>query len=291
MKNLILLNIRLMSRRKSFLFIMTLMLLLAVGIPIFYLKKYWGEYRYSLPSAESLFLINVDSEWWGYISMLIPFMWIMPYGFTFLYECKSGVSVYLKTRDTTKTYFYSQMITCFLGSAMVFLIPTLLNIILTAGIFEVNGNDYVMGYQRYDSNWCNRIMGTNFYKNTLFHGAMFKSLYINHPVVSSALKCIWSSLEMGVLGVFAYSVSLIIKKGSIWLMLFVYLFNQLFRILNNVWLEYEFFGIYINWKISDYMAGGHPGYGLCYPCQILLLVALIMVSLKIVKKKIQGDQI
>lgn len=95
---------------------------------------------------------------------------------------------------------------------------------------------------------------------------------------------------MGVFGVFAYSVSLLIKKGSIWLMLFVYLFNQLFRVLSNVWLEYEFFGVYINWNIPDYMAGGYPGYGLCYLGQILLLIVMIMVSLKIIKNKIQGDQ-
>lgn len=291
MKNLIRLNIRLMLKRKSFVFIMTLMLLLAVGIPIFFLVKYRGEYRYSLPSAETLFLINADSEWWGYISMLIPFMWVMPYGFSYLYEYKAGVSIYLKTRDTIKTYYYSQMFACFLGSAMVFLIPTFLNIILTAGIFEINGNDYVMGYQRYDTNWCNSIMGTNFYKNTLFHGALFKSLYINHPFIFSVLKCVWSSVEMGVFGVFVYSVSLIIKKGSVWLLMFVYVFNQLFRALNNSWLELEFFGIYMNWNISDYLAGGYPGYGLYYPCQILLLIVMIVVSFKIVKKEIQGEQI
>ena len=51
--------------------------------------------------------------------------------------------------------------------------------------------------------------------------------------------------------------------------------------ISNVWLEYEFFGVYINWNIPDYMAGGYPGYGLCYLGQILLLIVMIMVSLMI----------
>jgi hypothetical protein len=106
------------------------MMLIGVLMPFYYAAKYWGAYQYELPSADTLYMANGAGLCWNFIQLIFPFFIVLPYSLSFINENKIGVNFYVQTRGDRKTYYYSQMITCFLGTMLVFLIPLCLNILL-----------------------------------------------------------------------------------------------------------------------------------------------------------------
>ncbi len=283
-------NLIIMSQKKTFRFVFFGMVILCVSLPLFQLMKHWGEYEYALPSADVLFVANGESEWWSYLSFLFPFLIILPYGFSFMDEHKNGVILYVLTRGERRTYYYAQMATCFIGTAITILIPFLLNILMNGILFPMTGNDAVMGYQKYDVNWCMRIMGQGFYKNTLSEGAILKHLAIDLPQVRNILISLWTAIVSGVISCFFYGVSLLVKRGSIWILIISYLFFQFFVMLDNLWEEAEFFGMYVNLDLLDYLSGGYPEYGLIYPLYLLILLVLLALTCGMIQHRVRNDE-
>lgn len=279
-----------MTQKKTFRFVLFGMVVLCVGLPLFQLIKHWGEYEYALPSADLLFVANGDSEWWSYLSFLFPFLIILPYGFSFMDEHKNGVILYVQTRGNRQTYYYAQMITCFIGTAMVIFIPFVLNILLNGILFPMTGNDVVMGYQKYDVNWCMGIMGQGFYKNAISGGALLKHLAIDQPQLRNIIISLWAAIVSGVISCFFYGISLLVKRGSIWILMISYLFFQFFVMLDNLWEEAEFLGVYVNLNLLDYLSGGYPEYGLFYPLYLFILFLLLGLTCGMIQFRVRNDE-
>ena len=281
-------DIKIMFRKRTFQFAFIGMLCLAIGVPVFNLIKYWGEYEYALPSAHTLYIANGDGNVWSYLSLIIPFFISLPFCFSFLDEYKSGVILYVQTRGERKSYYYAQIITCFLGTAMVILIPFLLNILLNGIIFPVNGNDFVSTHNVYDRTWANSVMGYGFWKKTLSNGMIFKHIAIDYPQLYNVIFAFWAAFAMGVLSMFVYAISLLVKKQAIWLLIINYLFFQVFTVFNRIMEDLSF--VYINLELTDYLANGQFNIGLVYLFYLLFLLLLMFVSHRIIKHKINLDE-
>lgn len=283
-------NFIIMTQKKTFRFVLFGMVVLCVGLPLFQLIKHWGEYEYALPSADLLFVANGDSEWWSYLSFLFPFLIILPYGFSFMDEHKNGVILYVQTRGDRQRYYYAQMITCFIGTAMVIFIPFVLNILLNGILFPITGNDAVMGYQKYDVSWCMGIMGQGFYKNTISGGALLKHLAIDQPQLRNIIISLWAAVVSGVISCFFYGISLLVKRGSIWILMISYLFFQFFVMLDNLWEEAEFLRVYVNLNLLDYLSGGYPEHGLFYPLYLFILFLLLGLTCGMIQFRVRNDE-
>lgn len=280
-----------MIRQKTFWFVFGLMLVLSIAIPVRYVIRFFGEYRYILPSADTLYIGNSGGNWWDYIALIFPFLVVLPYSLSFLNENKSGVVLYVQARGNRKTYYYSQLITCFIGTALVFLVPFLLNILLNAILFPVNGNDYISTYNAYDSNWTDTIMGKGFYRATLFHGYLFKKIAIMHPQLYNVLYAFGIAIASGVMGMFTYAVSILLQKNTISLLIANYLFFSIFIVLDRVLEEGNIFPVYINTNLTDYLSNGHFNHGLVYPIYLLFLLFEVVCSVLIIKSRLKKDEV
>ena len=108
--------------------------------------------------------------------MLIPFLIVLPYGFSYISETRTGVKNYVQVRGSRKNYYYSQLCVCFLSVFLVFFVPLMINIGLNGVFFPVNGNNYVAGTHAGIFNWSADITGSNFDKEVLHHGMILKEI-------------------------------------------------------------------------------------------------------------------
>ena len=199
--------------------------------------------------------------------------------------------MYVQTRCDRRTYYYSQLLTCFIGTALIFLIPFVLNVLLNAILFPVNGNDYISTYNAYDSNWENTIMGRGYYRETLFNGYIFKKIAVCNPQLYNILFAVWLSVVSGIMGGFTYAVSLILRKNAITLFITNYLFFSIFSIIDRILEEGDFFNIYINTNLTDYLSNGHFNHGLAYPLYIIFIFCELVGSILIIKHQLKKDEV
>lgn len=281
-------DLKLMWKRKSFQFVFFGMLFLGIGLSLFYVIQYWGSYMYELPSADTLYIANGRSDSWMYLEQLFPFLIVLPFGFVYLDEKKSGVSLYIQTRGERKAYYYSQLIACFIGTTMVILIPFLINILLNGILFPINGNDYISSYNAYDYNWCSQIVGDGFRSNTIFHGFILKSIAVDHPQLYNVIYAFIAGISSGIMGMFVYAISLLVQKNRIWVLIINYLFFTVFAVLDRV-ME-EVLPVYINTNLTTYLANGHFGHGCVYPLYAVFLLAEVVASIFIVKRQSEKDE-
>lgn len=283
-------NLNLMTKQKTFQFVFALMLLISIAFPIYYVVSYWGVYDYALPSADTLYIGNSAGICWQYFYLIVPFLIVLPYGFSFMNENKSGVLLYVQTRGERKDYYYGQLIACFIGTTFVFLIPFLLNVLLNALLFPVNGSDYISTNNFYDYNWVSSVMGTNFFKETLVEGFIFKSIAINHPQFYNVIYAVWSGFALGIMGMFVYSVSIIFQKNTLSLFIGNYLFFMIFMVLDRI-LENSSFPFYINTNLASYLSNGHFNNGQVYPLYLLFLLCEAVISVSIIKYRLRKDEL
>uniref|UniRef100_UPI004056F090 hypothetical protein n=1 Tax=Agathobacter sp. TaxID=2021311 RepID=UPI004056F090 len=280
----------LMMKQKTFQFVFILMLLISITVPIYHVVAYWGFYQYALPSSDTLYIGNNAGACWEYLALLFPFMIVLPYGLSFMNESKSGVILYVQTRGERKYYYYGQLIACFAGTAIVFLLPFLLNILLNLLLFPINGNDYVSTYNAYDINWVNTIMGRGFFKETLFDGYVFKQIAIDHPQLYNVMYAIGTSFAAGIMGMFIYAVSIIFQKNALSLLIANYLFFMIFTVLDRIFEEGNL-GLYINTNLTDYLSNGHFNQGRVYPLYLLFLLCEVVGSVSIIKHRLRKDEL
>lgn len=283
-------NLHIMQKSKSFRFVMGFMLALCIALPVFYAVSYWGEYTYALPSADTLYIANSDGLCWDFLSWLFPFLLVLPYGFSYINEAEYGINLYLQSRENRRAYYYGQMLACFVGTALVILIPFLLNIALNAILFPVNGNDYISSYQAYDWNWTATVMGESFFRDTIFYGYIFKSLAINHPLFYNLLYAVFAGVSSGIMGMFVYAISILVRKNRILVLILYFLFFQVFTVFDRLMEDIEIIPVYINLRITSYLSYGHLSYGEVYPLFLLFLLAETIASFRIVKQQIKRDE-
>lgn len=277
-------NWNLMWKRKSFLFVFWGLMAISVFLPFYYLFTNWGVCTHLLPSADSLYIGNGDSDIWIYISELYPFLIILPFGFSYMDEKKSGVDIYIQTRGEKKKYYYGQLITCFLGTAFVFGVPFMVNVILNGMMFPVTGNSHIATVYAYDYNWASAIVG-NGAENS---GWIFKSFAIAHPQWNNVLYVMIMVIASGIMGMVSYAISLFVRTNRIVVLIINYLFFRALYVLSR------FFGPgddeRMNLNLIEYLCNGYFVSNRNYVIfwiALFIFAVISIVSLQLFLKKIE----
>ncbi|MBD5087893.1 MAG: hypothetical protein HDT30_03605 [Clostridiales bacterium] len=279
-------NLRLMWKRKSFQFVFWGLLLLGIGMPFYYVIKYWGYYEYALPSADSLYIGNGDSMQWNYIMALFPFLITLPFGFSYLDEKKAGVNLYLQTRGNRKGYFYGQLLACFIGSAMVFFVPFLINVMLNGILFPITGNSYIATRYAYDWNWSAAITGAG-----TGNGWFLKSVAIAHPQVYNFIYVCIIGIAAGIMGMLVYAISILVQRNRISVLVINFLLFQVYHVLGNLseeTIKIDKFCVYLDFV--GYMCNGFFQEGRKYSIFFAFLVIEVVVSIIVVRRCCKGNE-
>lgn len=284
-------NFNIMIKKRLFWITFFGMLCLAIGMPIFYVWRYRGCYAYELPSADILYLGNSNGLVWEYICMLFPFLIVLPYGFSYISEVKTGVKNYVQVRGTRRAYYFAQCCVCFFSVFLVFFAPMLLNIILNGAFFPVNGNDPITLAQMGTSNWGSYITGSSFTKTVLHHGMICKQILIDHPQLYNVLFAGIAGMSAGVMGAFIYALSLIVKKNYVYLLVVNFLLFQLFFVANQFCYDGILSPIYVDLKLTDYLANRFIANGKDYRIFGIMMLLEMVVSIGIIIRKTKRDEL
>ena len=203
---------------------------------------------------------------------VFPFLSVLPGGFSFIRDTKSGMRVYFVGREGREKYMISKLISVFLVCFMVFVIPLLGEIILNCIAFPMQAIGDPSNLNLYDEIYIDVVSRY-----------LFCDIFVLMPYIYAVLMSILFSIVAAVLCVFTYAISLCKLKYRIALFLPVYILLhglavlQKFFSLSNVSLNYfNYLTFYDNYPKSEL--------GL-----ILLLCVILIVSVGIVLEETKKD--
>lgn len=284
-------NFNVMTKKRLFWVTLFSMLCIAIGMPLYHVWQYRGCYTYELPSADTLYLGNHNGLIWSYICMLFPFLIVMPYGFSYISEVHAGVKNYVQVRGTRTVYYYAQLCICFFSVFLVFFVPMIINICLNGAFFPVNGNDYITLTHAGTSNWSAYITGSGFTKQVLHHGMILKQIAIEHPQLYNVIFAGIAGVGAGIMGMFIYALSLVLKKNYVYLLVANFLIFQLFIVLNRFSYDGIFSSVYVDLKPTDYLANRIIANGKDYIIFGILMLVEIIVSVVIIRRCTKRDEL
>lgn len=285
-------NMRIMIKKKTFLFSLGIMLLICLTLPFIYFWNYRDYYVYQMPAAYSVFVGNDMGMAWKYIQLIMPFLVIFPYSMSFYDDSMSGVNIYYLTRGDRKKYYFSQMLTCFIGGVIVIGIPFLINILMNTIIFPAEGNDYLTTLNRYYVGWSSSVTGSNVVFKTVSKGIVLKKLYVDYPQIYNIVITILASIIAGVMSIATYTFSLIIRKSRIFIFLFSYIFFQLFAMIDSVLYDrWDEVNAYICTNITSYMSFTQGQIGKVYIGFLGVMILVVLLEIKIVMQRISKDEL
>lgn len=285
-------NLSIMMRKKTFRFAFILMLMLCTALPFMYAVRYRGWSSFVLPAAHTLYVGNAMGLAWKYIQLIFPFLVIFPYSMSFFEESKEGTNLYIQVRSGRCKYYISQLVTCFVGGFVIICIPFILNILLNSVIFPENANDYISTYDKYTDNWNGGITGSTTFFAVLSKGFMMKGVYINHPQLHNLLFAMLSAIVSGVMAMLAYAFSIFIRKGRLFIFFMMYIFFQIFSMADSVLFDkWDEVNAYVCTNITAYLSNGLLQVGRVYWMFYILLVLIILFVIRIVKRRIEADEI
>lgn len=292
MFNYLKVNMRIMIKKKTFLFSLGIMLIICLTLPFIYFWNYRDYYVYQMPAAYSVFVGNDMGMAWKYIQLIMPFLVIFPYSMSFYDDSMSGVNIYYLTRGDRKKYYFSQMLTCFIGGVIVIGIPFLINILMNTIIFPAEGNDYLTTLNRYYVGWSSSVTGSNVVFKTVSKGIVLKKLYVDYPQIYNIAITILASIIAGVMSIATYTFSLIIRKSRIFIFLFSYIFFQLFAMIDSVLYDrWDEVNAYICTNITSYMSFTQGQIGKVYIGFLGVMILVVLLEIKIVMQRISKDEL
>lgn len=285
-------NLNIMMRKKTFRFSFGLVFALCVFLPFLYAFRYKGYCVAQLPAANTLYVGNAMGVAWKYIQLLFPFLVIFPYGMSFYEEARDGTILYIQIRNGRKQYYISQLIVCFIGGFLIIAIPFIINILLNTIIFPADANDYVSTYNKYTDNWIGSITGSSVIFPVWSKGYLLKGMFVNHPQLYNVLFALLSGGVAGIMSMLAYAFSLFVKKGRLFIFFLVYLFFQIFSMIDSVMFNrWDETNTYVCTNITMYISNGLLQVGRVYWIFYIFLLFVVLFVIKIVKRRISEDEI
>lgn len=167
--------------------------------------------------------VNYNANATLLLVQLYPLLVVCPAGFSLVKEYQSGQEVFMAARLGRQVYRLSKLIAAFLATAIVFLIPFFIEIVLNCLSFPLSAEGDFYNRSPYNSDY---IQGVYNY--------FMSGIYLYSPWIYAALGTFFFSMASGVLGAFTVAVSSIIKiKYN------VFLFLPIFLLLNGTILLAE----------------------------------------------------
>lgn len=242
----------------------------------------------NVPDANDAFCMNDYSRWWGTFTYIFTFLVVLPFSTSYLNDLENGTLNIMFTRFEKKQYFTSKMVACFIGNAIIILIPFLVNLLLCNITFPQN-NNFQFG-QFGTRNYYAHLTGTNFSIATKYSSEPFIRIFIFSPILFNAVHILLLSFVSGVFGVFLLAISFMMKKYKYFLFVPIYAIYQIsittdVYALSKAGQDSSF--SYVNYSIINYFSSfGTPGKSPFYILTILgIMIAFSIMSLYIVSRK------
>lgn len=206
MKNSIQHQLSLMFHKKEFSIAFCAVMTFCMAAFILAIVICWGEERFQVLSADSMFLGGGWFPMWPYFQYVFLFLVVVPYSMSYLNDKECEITCYLFTRESRAQYYGSLMAACFIGNFIVIFIPFCINFILCHLAFGRAENTMFAAYETWG--YYKRLMGTNFMFPTLYEKIPLLKLYLFSSGWYHFAYLLLLSFIAGVLGVFLLCLSM-----------------------------------------------------------------------------------
>lgn len=289
MKENILTNMKIMLKRKSFWYVLTFMLIIAIGMYAMNVLKYKGYNIDNAPDACASYYLDYGNAYAPYILFLFPILLVMPYADIHMKDCVNGTNLLYLTRSKRREWYFAQALVVMIGTFIVFLIPSLLNILLNAITFAENGNYVQTGDYQYSYNYFWGLEGNNIMRDVLEKGAKLGSIICNSPQLYNVMYAFLIAGTGAVLAYFAYAISMILGKGKIYIYLLVFVIVQFISLFDVV--AYTYMPVYVCCNFSEYLLSGFRKVGCSYSLFFGMLAVLCIISTILIGAKAKKSEL
>ena len=215
------------------------------------------------------------SDWTisGYFfTNFLPLLVVIPTACSYIADRDTRIKLYMEARCGKRTYWYSKLLSVFIVTFLIFTIPFLIEIIMSAICFNIssNGDPSLFGYYQTIENDANYELA---------------SLYINNKILYAIVMTLIFGIICGILATFNFAVTTIpIFRFRIFTFFPIYILLYVIIFIERV-AKPDFT---INYMLIIRMfASGSRNY-MVYG---IFLVALIIASLSMINIKIRRDEI
>lgn len=159
---------------------------------------YYGADVNNVPQSMFLNFLSMEKEngMVYFFLQLIPFLVVIPGGFSYVDDKISGVGYYFNFRVSKKEYIISKMLATFVVTFLVFEIPQLLEILLNMIAFPFKLSGSPSGMSIFEPAYISQVKEYWLYK-----------IMVKNPYVYAVLMTLKMSLFAGVMSLFALAVS------------------------------------------------------------------------------------
>lgn len=207
MKQMLILEFKNCINRKEFKFIFSFLMFMAIGAFLFTASSFYGFQLSFVRSAyESSMIQGIYSQFiLSAEIILLPLLASIIYSDSFYADSKSGVYKSILARTDKKTYLIAKAIVIFAVTFLVFLIPLLINQLLSFTAFPLVGFDNNYSLPSYD-------IGIQNYSG---QGWLFEVLRLQSPFLFNVVGMLKISLFAALFALLTYSVYFVYKKGKL----------------------------------------------------------------------------
>lgn len=237
----------LLIHKKSFKIALICNILFNAVSYLYQVFKVIGKYEIEVISASYACSISEGNPFWTYYQILFPFIVVIPFAFSYFEDKALNLIYYIETRVEKKKYLIAKVITSFIGSFIVVIIPFLLNILLNEITFPHNGNTF--GSNIHSIEITKDLVGENVIAATIQKGLIGLRFFLMYPQLYNIILIFLLAIIAGVMGAYCFCWSYFVEKHKILLFLPVYIYCYIGSIFTRMSEEV---GIAINFTLLDY---------------------------------------
>ncbi len=214
-------QLKLMVNKKEFHFGVLINLGYVLITYLYCAFRAWGKDISTIPAPHAVFALQDLSPFYDIYINIVPFLVVFPFAMSYVNDCNNRIIPLFQVRMGVRKYYISKAVACFVGGFVAFFVPLMINIFLNNVTFPDSGITFAG--DMYDLNYNSRITGANIIVDTAWAGMWFPRLFMRHPEGYNILYAVFFSSAMGIFSIFVYSISFIIKKQKLLLLLPLYL--------------------------------------------------------------------
>ncbi len=278
-----------MLNKKGFKIAFSVMMLIAVAIPIIYMyiSIVKNDDICNVTGAQYAFYFDRNSVLSNCIVYMIPIISALPFSFSYIEDRKLGCDVVFINKMGSKKYYISKSVVCFLGAFIVFLLPSIVNIVFSYAFFPDSKQD-MHGVSLANLLFTDYLIND---KNILI-GSQFNMLdtYINHPIIYNIYLSVIGAALAGVCSVVTFACTLFISK-------YYYISilpSMLFFLIGIKYYQFYQSGIvdtyFFNFNLADYLVADSTR-GKNYFLFWLMLIMILCISYFFIIKKSRREQL
>lgn len=271
------------------LFYLTLIIGMSASIISFiYSIIYGGKHDFMFMSGEFWSLATGGTSQWEFYSPIMLILIYLPVAASYRHDYEYGVLPAILMRSERKDYIKAKYKMTFVGTAITITLPLLINLILCIKVIGLSTNtpfgDVSSGHVNYITNPDHGGIRQMEY-NELFPNLFLKSPLLYHIVY---LVILW--ISVGIFAIFLLSVSLMIRKKYLDIVLFMpfFLIDRAGDVLSTILLNkaQRSDSLFVNLKLTDYLAPcTFPGK--VYAFYLVFLIILVVISIILARKWIE----